>query len=289
MPLPRTTFRTLFFAGVLCVLAAAALSQPQIGLVYRADRATKFRAGELPLQRCRSALEENGAEVVPLTILDGWNDLNEALLEIDGLLVPGGGDVDPKFYSEAPHETLAGVDAELDRFEFFLLDNALSRDLPVLGICRGHQVLNVFLGGSLVQDIPSQIATEGPVIHRYPKDSTVPREHSVSIEEGTILHNVLGSSRVVVSTYHHQAVKTLGRGLLVTARSDDGVVEGIECPEAAFVVGVQFHPERQRADERFDALFRRFVEEAARAAGTQNRSESAEDEDQTAREQESAQ
>jgi len=182
---------------------------------------------------------------------------------LDGVLLPGGIDVDPRFYDEERHERLEKTDAELDALEFKVLVYADAHSLPVLGVCRGHQVLNVHAGGSLIQDIPTEHAGAVKVVHRYPKLRTEKREHAIAVTKGSVLHQLLGAERIVVNTYHHQAVKRLAPGLTTSARTDDGVVEAIERPGDRFVLGVQFHPERMRVDDgRFDALFQRLVEEA---------------------------
>jgi putative glutamine amidotransferase len=162
-------------------------------------------------------------------------------LRLDGVLLTGGGDMDPARFGETPHPTVAGVSPDRDRLEIALVEHALGRRLPVLAICRGVQVLNVALGGSLYQDVPSQIDTQ--VQH----DQTRPRHeptHKVTIEEDSRLADVLGATQLEVNSFHHQGIKALGRGLRAVAHSDDGLIEGAELPERErFVLGVQWHPE----------------------------------------------
>jgi putative glutamine amidotransferase len=167
--------------------------------------------------------------------------VGELLGRLDGLLLSGGTDIDPEHYGEDPHETVAGVSHERDAFELAISREALPRDLPVLAICRGHQVLNVATGGTLVQDIASQI--EGALNHD-PKGERWEPAHEVRILPGTRLRSILGSDRIAVNSIHHQAVRTPGQGVVVSACSlGDDVVEGIEMPGRRFVVGVQWHPE----------------------------------------------
>jgi putative glutamine amidotransferase len=186
------------------------------------------------------AVEAGGG--LPVVLAPGTpEDAREHVARLDGLLLTGGADVDPGHYGEAAHPALGRVIPERDRFELSLCRAALETDRPILAICRGHQVLNVATGGTLVQDIPSQI--QGFVDH----DPDVERwhnAHDVRVLPGTRLRAILGRDTVAVNSFHHQAVRQLGRGLVVSASAvDDGVVEGIEMPGRAFVVGVQWHPE----------------------------------------------
>jgi putative glutamine amidotransferase len=184
-----------------------------------------------------------GAGGLPLIFAPGRPaDAPELLDHVRGLLLTGGADVDPSLYGEKPHAALGPVFRERDVFELALVEEALRRDLPVLAICRGHQVLNVATGGTLVQDIPSQVPGAGahdPEVERWQAC------HEVQILPGTRLREILGTEKVAVNSFHHQSVKQLGRDLVLSASSPDGVVEGIEMPRASkrFVVGVQWHPE----------------------------------------------
>lgn len=161
----------------------------------------------------------------------------DALEHADALVLTGGGDVDPAWYGEQPHDTVSGVDPHRDRVEIALALRALERGLPVLAVCRGVQVLNVALGGSLVQHL------EGEHLHNHSAwDQPVhARMHSVTIEDSSIAHRVLGPS-VNVNTLHHQAVGRLAASLVCSGRATDGVVESVELP-GSDVWGVQWHPE----------------------------------------------
>jgi len=235
---------------------------PGIGLIYTADQAERLDAKNRDaLDEYRRAIEENGGRVIVIAPTQSLDVVVEALAQCDGLLVPGGIDVDPMFYGEPRYEYLEKTDAELDALEFRALRYAADHGLPVLGICRGHQLLNVFGGGSLIQDIPTQHTADENVGHRGGT-----KRHPISIVEDSILHAIFRVTRIVVNTYHHQAVKQLAPGFIVSARTDDGIVEGIERPGQRFVVGVQFHPEKMRDDAPgFNAIYARFVAEAARA------------------------
>jgi putative glutamine amidotransferase len=180
---------------------------------------------------------------LPLVLAPGRpEDAPEILDHVAALVLTGGADIDPRLYGEERHATVQKVFPERDGFEVALVREALRRDLPLLAICRGHQVLNVATGGTLVQDIPSEVTGAG--VH----ESDVERwqtSHEVEILPGTRLREILGTERVAVNSFHHQSVKQLGRELVLSARSADGVIEGIEMPRERkrFVVGVQWHPE----------------------------------------------
>jgi putative glutamine amidotransferase len=198
---------------------------------------------------------------LPLVLAPGRPEDAGALLDrLDALVLSGGADVDPGQYDEPRHETVTRVLPERDQFELALCREALRRDLPILAICRGHQVLNVATGGTLVQDIPSQLP--GAADHD-PEKERWETAHEVLVLPGTRLREILGSERVAVNSFHHQAVKDLGAGLVLSARAaDDGVVEGIEMPDRRFVLGVQWHPEAFWDHEPSDPLFAALVRAA---------------------------
>jgi putative glutamine amidotransferase len=186
------------------------------------------------------------------------SDAPRLLDRIDGLLLSGGADVDPALYGHTPHPGLGRVVRARDDFELALCREALERDLPILAICRGQQVLNVATGGTLVQDIPSLIA--GAADHDPPTQRWSP-VHEVDLLQGSRVRAILGRERVAVNSFHHQAVDALGQGLVVSARSVvDGVVEGVEDPRRRFVLGVQWHPEAfWREPDTFGPLFEALV------------------------------
>jgi len=167
---------------------------------------------------------------------------------VDGLLVIGGGDIAASRYGEDPDGRNGGVSDARDELELQLLDAALDRDLPVLAICRGHQVLNTLLGGTLVQQLPDVLGTT-----RHQPRAGAFGEVTVVTEPATHVHRLLGDSADVLCS-HHQAVDRLGESLLVSARSDDGVIEAVEVLGRSFVVGVQWHPEENGDDRLFIGL-----------------------------------
>jgi len=191
-------------------------------------------------------------------------DVPALLDRLDGVVLSGGVDVDPARYGEAPHPRLGRVNRRRDDFELALTGAALRRDVPILAICRGHQVLNVATGGTLIQDIASTL--EGAMEHRG-RGPRFRHSHPVEIAASSRLRAILGRSSVPVNSIHHQAVARVGRGLVVCARCpQDGIVEGLEMPGRRFVLGVQWHPESfwNRTDS-FQPLFDAHAE-ACRAA-----------------------
>ncbi|HEX4127326.1 MAG TPA: gamma-glutamyl-gamma-aminobutyrate hydrolase family protein [Acidimicrobiales bacterium] len=172
----------------------------------------------------------------------------EVIAVLDGLVLTGGGDVDPAAYGEEPDPEVGGVDPDRDASERALLAAALHADLPVLAICRGCQVLNVSLGGTLHQHLPDVV---GNLQHR--KKPMVFEDVDVATVPGTRAAGVFGPSTTVRCS-HHQAINDLGRDLVVTARAGDGVVEAVELPSARFVLAVQWHPEEAMDQRPFDAL-----------------------------------
>jgi putative glutamine amidotransferase len=182
---------------------------------------------------------------------------------LHGLLIPGSpADLDPAYYGEEPHQRLGPVNPLRTDFEIQLVRLALARELPVFGICGGAQVLNVALGGSLYQDIPSQ------VVKAYKHSGAPERAHSVDLVPDTRLAAILGLQEMRVNSLHHQAVKVPGQGMVVGASARDGVIEAVEISSQSFVIGVQWHPERLFVeDEAAQRLFSAFVQAAAARRG----------------------
>jgi putative glutamine amidotransferase len=179
---------------------------------------------------------------------------------IDGLIITGGGfDVDPALFGAATRHPTVETKDRRTAFELAAARVALGRDMPVLGICGGQQLLNVALGGTLIQHIPDEVP--GALPHRQPNPRDEPG-HDVRVIAGTLLHRIAGTEHLAVNSAHHQAVKAAGPGVVIDAVAGDGVVEGIEDPRRRFCLGVQWHPEFEigEADRR---IFRAFVEAAA--------------------------
>jgi putative glutamine amidotransferase len=208
-----------------------------------------------------SGLQAAGADVVLLPT--GPAGVPAALLDrLDGLLFPGGLDVGPVCYGERPRPELGDVDEELDALEMPLVRTAVERGLPVFGICRGQQVVNVALGGTLYQDLAADGATDfqHATLQERGRDFLA---HGIDVTRGSHLRDALGADRLDVNSFHHQAVRRVAPGLLVTAVSPDGVVEGLESPDG-LVLTVQCHPEELTAGHAWArGLFRAFVTIAA--------------------------
>jgi putative glutamine amidotransferase len=218
-----------------------------------------------------SALEFFGATGVLLTPAHDAASIAQLVGMADALMLTGGEDVDPARYGEHPHPETDAPNHARDAMEFEALEAALGRGLPVLAICRGHQLLNVALGGTLYQDLPTQF-DDSPLLHQQtqPIDQ---RSHWAEVAEGSRLHGILGTTRLHINSFHHQGIRSLAPGLRASIWAEDGLVEGVETTGRAWVVGVQWHPERHEAEAPFDPLdpdrriFRAFVEEARRFAG----------------------
>jgi len=179
---------------------------------------------------------------------DQCGRLDRLIASLDGLVLIGGGDIDARRYGQHPHPGNSGTSHPRDELELGLLTAALRADLPLLAVCRGMQLLNVGLGGDLVQQLPDLVGSK----RHQPRPGAFGRV-SVTTEQGSITHRLLGE-RIEVLCSHHQAIGVLGRDLRVTARSDDGVIEAVELAGHRFVVGVQWHPEESGDPTLFAAL-----------------------------------
>ncbi len=252
---------------------------------------TRHVAGRRPIigitgafERARWSVWDAEAAVVGRTYIDQVRDAGGAALvlppddeaalsphylleHLDGLVLTGGLDLDPASYGARPHPQTVCGDGERDRFELALCHAAVEADIPVLGICRGAQVLNVALGGTLIQHLPDVVGDD----HHLPSLGTYGR-HDVELTPGSLVARTIGSERVVVHSHHHQAVDELGEGVVAVGRSlPDGIVEAIEVPGRSFVCGVQWHTEEERP---FSPLLRELVERArARMLATQGGAE----------------
>ena len=185
---------------------------------------------------------------------------------IDGLLLPGGVDIEPSVYSQKTHLTIRRVNRSLDELEIQLFRKALEADVPVFGICRGIQIMSVAMGGSLYLDIEATVPWE--TLSHTRRCVNFDSQHEIEITDGSLLHGLIGKSVSTVNSSHHQAVDTVGKELVVTARSTaDGIIEAIEHPDKRFMLGVQYHPERMlnkpEMHEHAVKLFEAFIEAAS--------------------------
>lgn len=191
---------------------------------------------------------------VPVVIPPGVSLAEDLVAMLDGLLLSGGPDIDPGSYGAAPDPALGPTEPELDSFELEVVRLAEAAELPILGLCRGAQLLNVAYGGTLVQDLSERASLD----HRQsePGEQTT---HTVTIEPGSRLAGAMGAGEHEVNSFHHQSVLELGRGLRVVARASDGVPEAIEAEGREFVIGVQWHAESLSDRSGHNRLFEEFI------------------------------
>lgn len=186
--------------------------------------------------------------------------IKEFLDEADGVVLPGGSDIDPALYNSYPQKYLGNISPERDRWELKILELAMEMGKPILGICRGFQLINIYYGGSLKVDVcggndESEIPHMALMVPKYYKT------HQLEIRENTKLAEIFKGDEVAVNSYHHQAVDKVGENLVVSAVAPDGFVEGIEDPDYPYLVGVQWHPEMMAAKDPVQfKLFKDFVE-----------------------------
>jgi gamma-glutamyl-gamma-aminobutyrate hydrolase PuuD len=232
------------------------VSRPIVGITTYVTSASfgvwELESALVPADYVR-AVERAGGR--PLLVPPARDGVDETVSALDGLIFSGGSDIDPELYGQAAHPETNGVHRDRDDAELGLLRAALARDLPVLAICRGSQVLNVALGGDLVQHVPDLVGDE-----KHKHTPGVFADHRVDIEPGSRLQSLLGDG-VPVKSHHHQGLGRVGDGLRVTAYAEDGTPEGIEEPTRRFALGVLWHPEAGEDARLFEAL----VAEAARS------------------------
>jgi putative glutamine amidotransferase len=224
--------------------------KPIIGLTLDlANNCEKYSYAAFPWY----ALRKNYADAiikaggVPLLLPYQSSTINELLAIIDGVVIPGGDeDIHPKFYEPEYAEDVVIANNERDEFEILVLKKSLARNIPILGICRGMQLLNVAFGGSLIHHIPDYMKNNNQTIiinHEQPSPKNIV-SHSITIESGTKLAKMTNNkTQVMVNSTHHQAIDRVGNGLVISAKANDGIIEAIELQNHKFVIGVQWHPE----------------------------------------------
>lgn len=250
-------------------MAEPTLSRPRVGVPWRTatEESGNRRA---KIDKYLQAVERAGGEPVLLSILSGSDYLKREAENLDAVLLSGSpADIEPSHYGAKRHRATEDADPARERTDFALLEHALGSGKPVLAICYGIQSLNVFLGGTLVQDIPSELGNKvcHSRKHDEPPAGGEARDamHGASLEPGRVVA-LSGAVHAEVNSSHHQSVLRPGRGLRVTARAADGVVEAVELEDRSkWVVGVQWHPERMPGDALAQALFRDLVLAARQA------------------------
>ena len=229
------------------------------------ELATLRRHGEPPhaemalgITYVRAVEAAGGIPVVmpPLAL----NEVGDLVARLDGVVLSGGPDLSPAAYDAKPHPDLGATEPDLDAFEYALVAEALRAEIPILGICRGAQAVNVALGGTLHQHLPEVVGDA--VDHRQSEDGRMPT-HSVEVAPGSLLAQLLGSGSLAVNSFHHQAVDRLGRGLRVSARAPDGTIEAIEDRSRPFLLAVQWHAETLGGSRQRRPLFDGLVAAAA--------------------------
>lgn len=246
--------------GLPCREPSGGNGKPVIGITcgHTFEGSGRFYVNE-PYVRC---IEAVGGLPFLIPCLNADEDVRRLMEHVDGILLPGGVDVDPVHFGEEPIPALGDVDPTWDHLELCAARLALRWDLPILGICRGIQMLNIAAGGTLYQDIPSQF--KGEILQHTQEAPRWYPTHGVHIEPDTLLEQLLGSGEMRVNSFHHQAVKVLAPGFSATARSHDGIIEAMESQSHAFACGVQWHPEHMVAHyPKQLELFRRFIGAAA--------------------------
>lgn len=236
---------------------------PRIGVPYR-TREEELASGTNKIEKYLAAVRTAGGQPVPVSLAASRDALAGLASSLDGIVLTGSpADVEPSRYGAPRHIKCAKTDDDRERVDFALLENCFGALKPVLAICYGIQSLNVFLSGTLIQDVPSEIGTK--VVHSDDKEGAPDAHHVVTIETESRISRMAGAREMVVNSSHHQAILIPGRNLRITARAPDGVIEAVEwTSDENWVVGVQWHPERlMESDPLTRSLFGNLVKEAA--------------------------
>ncbi len=230
--------------------------KPIIGLTSQFEYSVSRKFNKLNYTYIDAVVKGGGVPII-IPILKNLDDLDKYLDSVDGIIFTGGEDISPLLFGEDPTKEVDTICYDRDKIELELFKRAYNRGMPILGICRGLQLINVALGGTLYQDINSQLPNSLGHISTYNIEGGY---HSIDIINDTILYDILGKEKINVNSQHHQSVKELGKNLRVNALSSDGVIEGIETTTGNFVLGVQFHPEAMIEEAKeFINIFEYFI------------------------------
>ena len=244
-----------FFIVILVVLFTTVNSadRPLIGItsIFQATEADPVGKVRTNMSYVNAVLESGGLPVV-LPPVKSEEAIAGYVADLDGLVLVGGMDIPPRIYGEKAHETVDSLTTERFWFESRLIKSWLISEKPVLGVCLGCQFTNVMSGGTMIQDIPSEVGKK--VVHRKEGGAS----HLIELEKSTRLYSILGVDTLTVNSYHHQAVDKIGDNLRITAHTQDGIVEGLEFPGERFGLFVQWHPERMPQEHR-QKIFGAFV------------------------------
>ena len=241
-------------------MSAQSSKKPVIGISSTWGEGTTT---QVPITYVNSVLKAGGVPLV-LPVTSDPELLSAMLERVDGVIMTGGEDIDPlKWFGEEPVSAMGEIAPKRDDFDIALIRMAVEKGVPLLGICRGHQLLNVAFGGNLYQDLPSQL--KGYSIKHRQSTPGWYGTHSILIEKGSLLNKQIGLDSVAVNTFHHQGVKDVAPGFKATAWSKDGVVEAMEKVGSTKVFGVQFHPEvfTSNGYDTFIGIFKHLVNEAS--------------------------
>lgn len=211
----------------------------------------------VPMSNVRAITQFGGVPIVlPNLVGDGIEEIAGA---IDGLLLTGGGDIDPTLFGEEPLPGLGNIVPERDQFELALIQKMLELNKPILGICRGAQIMSIAMGGDMYQDIYSQ--KDAPLLQHDQQAPNWHGSHFVQVTEGSLLRKIVGVDKIKVNSYHHQALRNMPEGFIVSGVASDGVIESFESTNHAFVMGVQWHPESliAKGDASSFAIFEAFI------------------------------
>jgi putative glutamine amidotransferase len=231
------------------------ITQSATDLAPRYRRPTRYAFDFLKTEYHQSISDAGG---IPLPLVNAFDlkVIKQYIDLIDGLMVIGGDDMDPSFFGQSPHKSIMLTSSRRDNFELKIIRLALKKNIPVFGICRGHQVINIALGGNIYQDL--SCAPFKTLKHADPREIGN-RFHKVKIEKGTILSGIIGAGTIEVNSSHHQIIDRIGKKLVASAYSSDSVIEALEDPDYRFLVAVQWHPEMISGRSHSKKLFRAFV------------------------------